>query len=66
MDLFSTSMTSTGYQHVVKLFGCNDVGVAGEVESHPGVREPEATMGMWPPAAAEAVPPIGQLLHLDL
>ena len=34
----------------------------GEVESHPEVGEPGATMGMWPPAAARAAPPIGQLV----
>ena len=40
----------------------NDVGVVGEVESHPVVGEPEATMGMWPNAAAEAAPPTGQFV----
>ena len=49
---------------MVTSFGCNDIGVPGEVESHPGVGEPGATMGMWPPAVAKVVPPVGQFAVL--
>ena len=31
---------------MVTMLGCKDVEVAGEVELHPGVGEPGATMGM--------------------
>ena len=44
------------------MIGCKDLEVAGEVESHPGVGEPGATVGVQLPAAAKAVPPIGQLV----
>ena len=42
------------------LSGQDDVEVVGEVESHPVVGDPEATMGMWPPAVAGVVPPTSQ------
>ena len=48
------------------MFGCKDLEVAGEVESHPRVGEPGATMGMYPLAAAEGVPPIGQPVAVHL
>ena len=44
------------------MFGCKDVEVAGEVESHLGVGEPGATMGMQPPATAEVALPLVNLL----
>ena len=36
--------------------------MVGEVELHPVMGEPGATMGIWPPDPAEAAPSTGQFV----
>ena len=43
-----------------KCSDCNDVGVVGEVESHPRIGVLLVTLGSWPHAVVATVPPIGQ------
>ena len=43
-----------------KYSDCNDVGVVGEVELHPGIGVLSVTLGGWPPVVVATVPPIDQ------